>query len=265
MKNGDIRQEISPGRLRSFRDTRTVDALPSWPPREKGAANGAAIWPPRQQDTTNGAAATDTRTSTYTKRHTATRRLCAGTYLNRQFRERLLVEIYNCRKRRVAPSYGFDLTQVLRYGWRAWRLELARDAIAVVLLIIAMLTQPLATLLVGGLLSMCYALCVCWGGLMQWVRMLREGKSYDRVKGGYFRAGVASYWLLGTTIVVAGAVLALHLSPQGSWLRGDLSQAGLLIVEVVLLFVTTGAFRHWQLVRLHHISPRRHCRRRIRG
>ena len=192
--------------------------------------------------------------ATHAKRRTATRRLCAGTYLNREFRERLLLEIYNCRRRRVAPSYGYDLAQVLRYGWRAWRLELARDAMAVALIVVALLTVPLGTLLVTGLLGVWYALRACWRVLVEWARVLREGKSYDRVRGVRFQARVAGYWLVGSTLVVAGAALAMVLSPPGSWLRGDLVQAELLIAEFVLLFVVTGTFRHWQLVRLHYPS-----------
>ncbi|MFZ0121441.1 MAG: hypothetical protein WBR33_21930 [Pseudonocardiaceae bacterium] len=263
MKNGYIRDETPPGRLRSFRELRT-DAVLSWPPQGKGVTNGAqqgvtnsaqqGVTNGAQQGVTNGAVHLETPPPRHTKRHTATRRLCAGTYLDREFRERLLRDVYNCRKRRVAPSYGYDLAQVLRYGWRAWRLELARDAVAVALVVVAVLTVPLGTLLTVGLLGVWYALRACWRVLVEWVRVLREGKSYDRVRGVRFRARVAAYWLLGSTLVVGGAVLAMRLSLQGSRLRDDLVETGRLIAMFVLLFVITGAFRQWQLVRLHHPS-----------
>ena len=49
-------------------------------------------------------------------------------------------------------------------------------------------------------------------------------------------------------------MLAMRLSLQGSRLRDDLVETGRLIAMFVLLFVITGAFRQWQLVRLHHPS-----------
>jgi hypothetical protein len=249
MENWDSSGEISPGRLGSFRNFWNVGAIFSLLSRGKGVANGTVT--------------VETPSVTQTKRRTATRRLCAGAYLNHEFRS-LLLEVYNCRKRRVAPSYGYDLAQVLRYGWQAWRLELTRDAMAVSLAIVALLTVPLRTLLVIGLLGVWYALRLCWRVLIEWIRVLRAGKSLDRVRGMKFRTRVAGYWLGGSGLVVVGAVLAIFLSPSGSWLRGDPAQAEFLIAGFILLFVVTGTFRHWQLVRLHYpstVEGRLHSRR----
>jgi hypothetical protein len=69
------------------------------------------------------------------------------------------------------------------------------------------------TLLAIGLLGVWYALRLWWRVLVEWVQVVREGKSYDRVRGMEFRTGVAGYWLGGSILVVAGAVLAILLSP----------------------------------------------------
>lgn len=240
MENGFNRGRMPTGFVRSFSDLRAADAALSWQLQERGAADGAVT--------------SETHTETHTERHTATRRLCAGTYLDREFRQRLLRDVYNCRERRVAPSYGYDLAQVMRYGWRAWWLELARDAVAVALFVVALLTVPLGTVLMVGLLSVWYALRACWRVLVEWVRVLRERQSYDRVRGVRFRAKLAAYGLLGSTLMVGGAVLAMSLSSQGPRLRGDLVQVGLLTAVFVLSFVITGVLRQWQLDRLHRPS-----------
>jgi hypothetical protein len=51
------------------------------------------------------------------------RRLAAGTYRDRDFRDDVLRDIYNAHSRRVAPSHGFDLVLVIRHAWTAWWLE----------------------------------------------------------------------------------------------------------------------------------------------
>ena len=76
----------------------------------------------------------------------ANRRMCTGVYVDREFRDRLLRSVYGARKRRVAPSYGFDLVLVLAHAWRAWRLELAQDIIVLAILIGALIKEPLQTL-----------------------------------------------------------------------------------------------------------------------
>jgi hypothetical protein len=188
------------------------------------------------------------------ERHTATRRLCAGTYLDREFRQRLLRDIYNSRERRIAPSYGYDLVQVLRHAWRAWWLELVRDAVAVALFVAAVLTAPWGTLLTVGLLAMWYALRACWRILVEAGRMLLERKSFDHLRGLRVRAKLVAGGLLGSVIVVGGTVFAMLLNLEGSRLRDDLVQAGLLVALFVLLFAVSGIVRQWQLDRLHNPS-----------
>jgi hypothetical protein len=53
----------------------------------------------------------------------ATRHLCAGVYRDRWFRDLVIRQIHNDSRRRVAPSYGFDLVPVVRHAWRSWFLD----------------------------------------------------------------------------------------------------------------------------------------------
>lgn len=230
MENGFVRDEMMTGFPRSFRDILNADAALGLQPQENRVADDAVI----------------------PERHTATRRLCAGTYLDREFRQRLLRDIYNSRRRRVAPSYGYDLVQVLRHAWRAWWLEVVRDALAVALFVAAVLTAPLGTLLMVGLAAVWYSLRACWRVLLDACRILRERKSFDYARGVHFRAKLAACGLLGSAMVVGGTVLVMRLNPQR--LRDDLIQTGLLVAVLILLYAVAGIVRQWQLERLHDPS-----------
>lgn len=232
VRNGFVRAEMSPGLLQSFRDISIADTTLTLHTPKRLAVDDAVI----------------------PKMDTATRRLCSGTYLDRDFRQRLLRDIYNNRKRRVAPSYGYDLVHVLRHAWRAWWLELARDAAAVALVVVALLTVPLGALLLVGLLAASYAVRAWWRVLVESARMLRGPKSYDRahyVRGLRFRAKLAACWLVGSALVVAGAVLAMRFNSGESRLRDDLVQTGRLVALFIILFAVAGIVRQRQLDRLH--------------
>lgn len=53
----------------------------------------------------------------------AGRLLCAGTYLDPAYRDRVIEELYVHEERFPAPSYGFDATRVLAHALRALRTE----------------------------------------------------------------------------------------------------------------------------------------------
>lgn len=67
----------------------------------------------------------------------ATRHLCAGTFLDREFRDLLLGQVRHNAVRRVSPSYGFDLVPVTSQAWRSWWLETTGQAFILALLVIA--------------------------------------------------------------------------------------------------------------------------------
>lgn len=55
----------------------------------------------------------------------ATRLLCAGTYLDAAYRDRVIDELYLMDHRVAAPSLGFDAARVMAHALRARRVELA--------------------------------------------------------------------------------------------------------------------------------------------
>lgn len=67
----------------------------------------------------------------------ACRLLCAGTYLNSSFRDRVIKELYAHDERLVAPSSGYDAARVLAHALRARRLELGWAGLILLLWIVA--------------------------------------------------------------------------------------------------------------------------------
>ncbi len=200
--------------------------------------------------------------------HTATRRLCAGAYLDREYRDRLLRDIYNVRDRRVAPSYGYDLTQVLRHAWRAWWLETTCDLLAAALFAAFLVIVPLAALLLVGLLG-------AWRMLRLLVKVLKEAvrqvfsddySVFDHMPILKRKAKVGGRGLFGAVLVILGALLAMHQGPGGWPYRGNLTQAALIILVYLGLFAGTGVARQRQLDHLTELGVLdRHARsRRLR-
>jgi hypothetical protein len=96
----------------------------------------------------------------------ASRYMCAGVYLDRNFRDWLLRFVYNARRSRVAPSRGFDVVVVLQHAWRAWWLELARSLALVAVLAIAWIRVPLEAVMAVSALAMWRIVrsFACWAG-----------------------------------------------------------------------------------------------------
>jgi hypothetical protein len=81
----------------------------------------------------------------------ATRHLCAGVYIDRSFRNLVIRQIHNDSRRRVAPSYGFDLVPVVRHAWRSWFLDTG--------LALAIVNCLLGGLVLGHQLAVVIVLC----------------------------------------------------------------------------------------------------------
>jgi hypothetical protein len=91
-------------------------------------------------------------------RRTADRRMCAATYVDADFRNSLLNDVYNDRVRRVAPSHGFDIVFVLWHAWRAWWLDAGQNLVVLGVLLIGLVNYPLSTIIALLVLLIWYAL-----------------------------------------------------------------------------------------------------------
>ncbi|MFJ2304802.1 hypothetical protein [Streptomyces sp. NPDC087787] len=131
----------------------------------------------------------------------ATRLLCAGTYLDSEYRDRVIDELYLNEQRLCAPSFGFDAARVLAHALRARRLELAWDG------------AILGLWVVGAVLSGYWLLIFLGLGVQLAVATLVRGRSdnpplYRRVPAWflrwYSRIGLAWFSLLTLGVALFG-------------------------------------------------------------
>ncbi|MFC7380641.1 hypothetical protein [Sphaerisporangium rhizosphaerae] len=126
----------------------------------------------------------------------ATRNLCAGVYLDRNFRSTVIQKVYNDTRRRVAPSYGFDLVAVVRHAWRAWALEVIQDVGILGMLLMGFVANAPVTLT-----------AVSWIALGHLVRMaLRNALVLAPLKA----KEVADRWLHRDRWASEGELLRVH-------------------------------------------------------
>ncbi|MCJ1679504.1 hypothetical protein MTF65_19590 [Streptomyces sp. APSN-46.1] len=139
----------------------------------------------------------------------AGRFLCAGTYLDAGYRDRVIDELYVHEERVVAPSYGFDAARVLAHALRARRTELGWAAgVLGAWFVGSLLTSgALAGLLVPFLLL----------SLADWLRARDLGLL--RFLGLVVR--IYAWWMLALLVVV---VVGFGLALGGSF--GDLPAFG---------------------------------------
>ncbi len=192
--------------------------------------------------------------------YVATRRICAGAYLDREFRRRILRDIYADRVRRVCPSYGFDLIPVIRHAWRAWSLDALRHALLAALLVAAFVLSPASAVTVVGALGLYYVIPAlgrlatdAWAYLRH-----RKGVPGEAAQLGY-RARYVFYQVLGCALLISAAGLSLlggraafaldlgrRVVPwpvRGTLLDALLIVAGLLAVNVTLAIGRQAAFQ----------------------
>ncbi|WP_033437383.1 hypothetical protein [Saccharothrix sp. NRRL B-16314] len=205
------------------------------------------------------------------RQSTATRRMCAGVYLNREFRDLVIRDVHNDCRHRVAPSYGFDLVAVVEHARRAWALGTAYQLCLVALFAAGMSTNVMATVLAAfAILSLRSVTDV----LSAFVVLLNlQGRSWGRK----WRARVESdddaqelreqkrrFWLdLGECVVLASVVVAVvELGPSS--LAAALPQGMLTLLLAAAFAMATGVTQQFAVNRLHrtaNLRPTRLCKR----
>src|ERR1700753_509891 len=128
----------------------------------------------------------------------ATRYLCAAAYLDSAYAATVIRELITS-VRAVAPSVGIDLGPIIRHCLRARNIQLARDLVLSILLIIGLITDT-------GLMILLLVLCFVVGFLpgVNWAR---------RSAGSKAVAAVAALILIG------GVLLIFTVVEVVGWLR----------------------------------------------
>lgn len=174
----------------------------------------------------------------------ATRRMCAGTYLDRHFRNQILQEVYNKRNRRIAPSYGFDVVPVVAHAWRAWRLETYQHLAILLLFVIATVRILLATIIVIFLIIVWYMIRAVFHWGRDLVAYFRERKSVSEYEQLRSRGKVLGYSLLCLAILLAAAIIfavARRTQLAGSWPTRTGLVSAFIVVTIAGCFLVLAA------------------------
>lgn len=122
----------------------------------------------------------------------ATRHLCAGVYLDRSFRDLVIRKVHNDSRRRVAPSYGFDLVPVVRHAWVALFLDVGLHLIVAGTITAGLLLgYVLVVVVVACLLGICVLLRIAARNLVEALRLRassmagRWSERGDSAQGSY--------------------------------------------------------------------------------
>lgn len=159
----------------------------------------------------------------------ATRLLCGGVYLDPEYRDRVIDELYLHEQRFVAPSLGIDAARVLAHALRARRQELRWSAGIAGLWVVgtAVTGGPLAGLLLAGLLL----------GLAPWARGgAQPPPPHRQLFASVLSWGGRALFAVYAVLVVAaafGAGPGGSGSSSGSYGSSDPDALGLPFVEAV--------------------------------
>ncbi|MFI1988868.1 hypothetical protein [Actinoplanes sp. NPDC020271] len=132
------------------------------PPYQRTGEQAPAAAPPFPEDPT-----------------TATRHLCAAAYLDEEFRETALREVYHQPRRAVAPSHGFHLIPVLAHCLHARSIAIWRDGVITATLLIMLCAASGPTITLIGLLIAFHAVVATARLARDVVRGMRTGTSID--------------------------------------------------------------------------------------
>ncbi|MEU8776715.1 hypothetical protein [Streptomyces sp. NPDC048606] len=127
----------------------------------------------------------------------AGRLLCAGTYLDAAYRDRVIDELLVHEERIAAPSYGFDATRVLAHAVRARRVDLAwAAAILAAWFVGAVLTAGLLALLAVPFLLL---------GLADWLG--RKGREIPLLRFVALLVRIYAWWTVVMVVLFALSVV----------------------------------------------------------
>ncbi|MFI0979923.1 hypothetical protein ACH4SP_23330 [Streptomyces sp. NPDC021093] len=156
----------------------------------------------------------------------ACRLLCAGSYLDGEYRDAVIEELYVHEERLAAPSYGIDATRVLAHALRARRSELAW---ALGMLAMWAVSVPLTGGLFLFVLFPCLVLAVAG-----WIRGRSANPPWFRLVAAFL---VRLYGRISLAFVLFGLLLvAFSSSGTGSsvldWLLPDALSAAVAVASV---------------------------------
>lgn len=137
----------------------------------------------------------------------ATRRLCAGTYLDSDFGQRVLLDAYADRSRFVAPSYGFRLSMVALHARRAWWVDLAQHGLMLVSIALAVIITPLSAAVAGAVLMLWHVALSVAHLAQDFIRYVRDQRPLSDLAAMRVRLRLLVAQALATTVAITAILI----------------------------------------------------------
>ncbi|MCR3753737.1 hypothetical protein [Lentzea californiensis] len=190
--------------------------------------------------------------------NTATRRLCAGVYLNRHFLDLVVRGVHNDSRHRVAPSYGFDLVPVLEHARRAWVLRTVHQMCTFAVFTAGLLTDVTATVLAGCAIAAMPLVASLSSAFLKAVKLKGRslslkwrGKGVPAKEEQALKEQVHRFFLnLGGCAMLAAGVVFIADHARTS-LSTSLPQGAVLLSVTAVLVAAAGVVRQLAVNRLH--------------
>ncbi|HZE39873.1 MAG TPA: hypothetical protein VE172_13785 [Stackebrandtia sp.] len=184
-------------------------------------------------------------------RHTlATLHLCAGTYLDEEYRRDILNEIYHQPDRAVAPYAAADAAEVLRHAKRARGIDILQNIAVILCELVFLAAAPLAALVT-------LAILVEWQWLASVSKLYTDGIRLLRGSANVSPQRLLArgmLLLLGTMTAVMAFLTAITFADVSTGLSAASAlsdQLGLSALNFMLLAAIACAFA---IIRRHNIS-----------
>jgi hypothetical protein len=154
--------------------------------------------------------------------HAATRHMCVGCYVDHEFRERAMTEVYLDRSRQIAPAYGYDLVPVLVHARRAGWIDHAQHVLVILVALFWIRHDLFAA-------AITVSTVITWYVLKRFWRLFKDYAGYIRHRGSlaershlrrrfrWLTAGLIAPWIavIGVAFYTARSILDSHAAHPG--------------------------------------------------
>jgi hypothetical protein len=148
--------------------------------------------------------------------------MCVGCYVDHEFRERAMTEVYLDRSRQVAPAYGYDLVPVLVHARRAGWIDHAQHVLVILVTLFWIRHDLFAA-------AITVSTVITWYVLKRFWRLFKDYAGYIRHRGSlaershlrrrfrWLTAGLIAPWIavIGVAFYSARSILDSHAAHPG--------------------------------------------------
>ena len=148
--------------------------------------------------------------------------MCVGCYVDHEFRERAMTEVYLDRSRQVAPAYGYDLVPVLVHARRAGWIDHAQHVLVILVALFWIRHDLFAAAITVSTVITWYVLKRFWRLFTDYAGYIRHRgslaeRSHLRRRFRWLTAGLIAPWIavIGVAFYTARSILDTHAAHPG--------------------------------------------------